>query len=305
MLNLAKIVIYPFFLMLSFTSLATTEDTSSMPNTEHLSFINGYSIGKFIAQGYQGKEKENFLQGLQKAFEEQNDELSMKQEITEEKARWFKEGGLDDATKAAYAYGYLSGQKPSIKEFAIDYNVFLQGMVDALLNPDLSYLDPKKANKITKVFNTKQIAKHKQYLVTLNNENLEKGKSFLKSNAQKQDVITLDNGLQYKVIKEGAGNKPALNDFVELKVIGKKINGDVFFDSEKETKKPIKIKVGGSIKGWKQALSKMPAGAIWELYVPAELAYGNIGWRELIEPGETLIYQIELVSIEASKAESE
>jgi len=127
-------------------------------------------------------------------------------------------------------------------------------------------------------------------------KNVEEGAAFLKENASKADVITLPSGLQYKVLVEGNGAKPKATDKVTTHYHGTLINGTVF-DSSVERGQPATFPVNGVIAGWIEALQLMPTGSKWQLYVPSDLAYGARGASELIGPHTTLIFDVELISI--------
>ena len=127
-------------------------------------------------------------------------------------------------------------------------------------------------------------------------ENIEEGKNFLKENASKPDVITLPSGLQDKILVEGTGAKPKATDKVTTHYHGTLINGTVF-DSSVERGQPATFPVNGVIAGWVEALQLMPVGSKWQLYVPSDLAYGTRGASELIGPNTTLIFEVELLSI--------
>lgn len=127
-------------------------------------------------------------------------------------------------------------------------------------------------------------------------KNLREGEAFLLNNKSAKDVITLENGLQYKIIVAGKGAKPAANDMVTVNYSGKLIDGTEF-DSSYKRGVPAVFPVNGVIAGWTQALQLMPAGSVWELYIPAKLAYGERGAPPTIGPNQTLIFKVELLSI--------
>lgn len=129
--------------------------------------------------------------------------------------------------------------------------------------------------------------------------NRKAGESFLTANKAKTGVTTLADGLQYKVLKEGSGPKPTANDTVTVNYRGTLIDGKEF-DSSYKRGQPATFPVGGVIKGWTEALQLMPVGSKWELYIPADLAYGDQG-RPGIEPGDTLVFEVELLSIGGKK----
>lgn len=129
--------------------------------------------------------------------------------------------------------------------------------------------------------------------------NAEEGAKFLEVNSKKPGVITTASGLQYKVIKEGAGTSPTESSTVKVNYEGKLINGKKF-DSSYDRGEPAEFPVNGVIKGWTEALLLMKPGAIYELYIPWNLAYGEQGYMD-IPPAATLIFKVELIAITDKK----
>lgn len=123
------------------------------------------------------------------------------------------------------------------------------------------------------------------------------GQQFLENNKKEQGVVTLPDGLQYKVLKEGTGPKPTANDTVIVHYSGTLINGNEF-DSSYKRGQPITFPVRGVIPGWTEALQLMPVGSTWMLYIPSSLAYGANGAPPVIGPNETLIFKVELLGIQ-------
>jgi FKBP-type peptidyl-prolyl cis-trans isomerase FklB len=126
------------------------------------------------------------------------------------------------------------------------------------------------------------------------------GEVFLAANKSKPGVVTLPSGLQYKILTEGTGPKPTANDTVSCNYRGTLINGQEF-DSSYKRGQPASFAVGGVIPGWTEALKLMPVGSRWQLFIPSELAYGDRGNGPDIGPGETLIFELELLSIAEKK----
>ena len=122
------------------------------------------------------------------------------------------------------------------------------------------------------------------------------GDAFLAVNKGKEGVTALPDGLQYKVLTLGSGPKPTANDTVTVNYRGTLLNGKEF-DSSYKRGQPATFPVGGVIKGWTEALQLMPVGSKWQLFIPADLAYGDRGAGGDIGPGETLIFEVELLSI--------
>lgn len=125
------------------------------------------------------------------------------------------------------------------------------------------------------------------------------GDAFLAANKDKKGVVTLPDGLQYKVLKQGKGPKPTASDTVVVNYEGKLIDGTVF-DSSYTRGEPAVFPVLGVIAGWVEALQLMNVGSTWELYVPANLAYGEQGAPPMIGPNQTLIFKVDLLSIKRS-----
>lgn len=127
-------------------------------------------------------------------------------------------------------------------------------------------------------------------------KNKSEGESFLTLNRTKPGVVSLPDGLQYKILTEGKGPKPTAKDVVTVNYEGKLINGTVF-DSSYKRNQPATFPVSGVIAGWVEALQLMPVGSTWELYIPANLAYGKNGAPPVIGPNEVLIFKVDLINI--------
>ncbi len=125
------------------------------------------------------------------------------------------------------------------------------------------------------------------------------GEAFLAANKSKEGVVTLPSGLQYKILTAGKGPKPTANDTVTCNYRGTLVNGKEF-DSSYKRGEPVSFSVTGVIGGWTEALQLMPVGSKWQLFIPADLAYGDRGKGD-IAPGETLIFEVELLSIGEQK----
>ena len=191
--------------------------------------------------------------------------------------------------KVSYALGLSIGN--NFKSSGIDSVVmddFMQGLSDVLEEkaPQLSYDEAK--HEIEAYFMDLQ-----QKAVKLNKE---AGEEFLKINAHKEGVTTLPSGLQYEVIKMGEGPKPTLSDTVTCHYHGTLING-IVFDSSMDRGEPASFPLRGVIAGWTEILQLIPVGSKWKVTIPSDLAYGDRGAGEHIKPGSTLIFIIELLSI--------
>jgi len=127
-------------------------------------------------------------------------------------------------------------------------------------------------------------------------KNKKEGEAFLAENKKKEGVVTLPSGLQYKVIKEGTGKQPSADATVETNYRGTLIDGTEF-DSSYKRGQAATFPVNGVIAGWTEALQLMKEGAKWQLFVPANLAYGERGAGNVIGPNATLIFEVELISV--------
>ncbi len=138
--------------------------------------------------------------------------------------------------------------------------------------------------------------KQTQQMAQTTETNRVEGARFLEGNKLKEGVVSLSSGLQYKIMEKGEGVLPGINDTVECNYKGSVLDGTVF-DSSFTRGKPAVFQVNGVIPGWVEALQLMPVGSRWELYVPANLAYGDQGAGNAIKPGQTLIFEVELLGI--------
>ena len=158
-------------------------------------------------------------------------------------------------------------------------------------------LDEKKEPKISAVDAQKVIQNYFQKKQAKASESvIEEGKKFLEENSKKEGIISLESGLQYQVIKSAEGPKPTINDQVTTHYHGTLLDGTVF-DSSIERGQPATFPVSGVIKGWTEALQLMTVGSKWKLFVPYDLAYGERGAGPKIGPYTTLIFEVELISI--------
>lgn len=168
---------------------------------------------------------------------------------------------------------------------------FLAGFISTLQKKNTTGLDEANAYVQTKAEAIKEKATEKQYA-----ENKAAGEKFLAENASKEGVKTTPSGLQYKIIKEGTGAIPTDSSKVKVNYKGTLIDGTEF-DSSYERNEPTTFRANQVIKGWTEALTMMPVGSKWELYIPQDLAYGSRDAGK-IKPFSTLIFEVELVGIE-------
>nr|WP_314831811.1 FKBP-type peptidyl-prolyl cis-trans isomerase [uncultured Porphyromonas sp.] len=191
--------------------------------------------------------------------------------------------------KVSYALGLSIGQNFRASGFdEISLEDFLAGVRDVLqeAEPRMTYDEAKVViNDYFQEVRRKAVERNKAA-----------GEEFLKINGRKAGVVTLPSGLQYEVIKMGDGEKPQLTDTVECHYHGTLINGQVF-DSSMDRGQTAKFPLQGVIKGWTEVLQLMPVGSKWKVTIPSDLAYGDRGAGEMIQPGSTLVFIIELIGI--------
>ena len=216
----------------------------------------------------------------------------------------------DDKKKAAYYAGIQIGQQIS--------NQMVKGINHELFGDDSTKTISLKnfmagfisgttgKGGLMTVDSAQQVAQ--EMMRAIKAKNLEKefgpnkkaGEDFLKENAKKEDVKTLESGVQYKVIKEGTGILPKDTSRVKVHYEGRTLDGKVF-DSSYKRGQPTDFRANQVIKGWTDALVHMPAGSIWEVYIPQELAYGERQQGADIKPFSMLIFKIELIEVDAKK----
>jgi FKBP-type peptidyl-prolyl cis-trans isomerase FklB len=194
----------------------------------------------------------------------------------------------------SYSLGVQTARTFVKDDVDIDVDQFIKGLKDASSGKPLLITDDQ-LRKVMNGFQSELRRNLKKTRAIAAGENMRNGKTFLDENKKKPDVITLPSGLQYRVIKEGGGKKPTEMDTIECNYRGTVINGTQFDASE--AGKPATMKVNGLIGGMKEALKLMSVGSHWELFIPSPLAYGPRAVGSEIGPNETLIFDLELVSI--------
>ncbi len=202
---------------------------------------------------------------------------------------------MNNTQKLSYTIGYEMGQNFKKQNVSVNTQMLTKGLQDGLQGREASLSKAQRQATIA-AFQKTMIAKQENQMKAVSKKNLQEGQKFLQENAQKPGVKTLKDGLQYKVLVKGTGPKPTLNDTVTVNYSGQFLNGKVF-DSSYQRGKPTTFSLNQVIKGWQEALTHMPTGSTWEVYVPAKLAYGEQGMGPVIGPNKTLKFKIELISI--------
>jgi FKBP-type peptidyl-prolyl cis-trans isomerase FklB len=197
--------------------------------------------------------------------------------------------------KASYGVGMNVGKSFKSDLIDLDTDAFVRGFKDALAgaNPAVTEEDLEKA--ITAMRD--DVARKSGDRIAANKK---AGQEFLaKNKADNKDVKVTESGLQYVVLKEGTGPTPKPTDTVKVHYRGTLVDGTEF-DSSYKSNKPATFPVNQVIPGWTEALQKMKVGSKWKVVIPSEIAYGDQGQPPVIPPAATLIFEIELLSIEKS-----
>jgi FKBP-type peptidyl-prolyl cis-trans isomerase FklB len=197
--------------------------------------------------------------------------------------------------KLSYIIGMDMGKNLKNQSVDIDSNILARGLKDAL-SGSKSVLTEQEVRDTLSVFQKEMVAKQQ----AIGEKNKKEGEAFLAENKKKKGVTTLPSGLQYKVVKAGTGKKPKPTDTVTVQYQGTLIDGTEF-DSSYRRGQPATFPVNGVIPGWTEALGLMQEGAKWQLFIPPNLAYGERGTGSQIGPNATLIFEVELVSIQEKK----
>jgi len=194
--------------------------------------------------------------------------------------------------KVSYSLGISAGTYYAKQGLdSLDVNAFAMGLKDAITQDTSNMkMSEMEANVVLQKFFTQLSQKKSEAAI-------KEGKDFLAENAKKDNVVTLADGLQYKILKEGSGPKPSATDKVKVHYTGKLLDGTVF-DSSVERGEPITFQLNRVIPGWTEALQLMPVGSKWRLFIPSDLAYGERGAGQTIPPNSTLIFDVELLGIE-------
>lgn len=200
--------------------------------------------------------------------------------------------------KASYAIGVNIGKGLHRDGVDVDPASVSRGIRDALLNNKLLLTDDEMKTAIMSL-QADLKKKADTEMAAAGAANKKEGETFLAANKTKEGVVTLPDGLQYKILTPGNGPKPTATDTVVANYKGTLINGTEF-DSSYKRGQPVTFPVGQVIKGWTEILQMMPTGSKWEVYIPSDLAYGPQGPGRAgpIGPDQTLIFEIELVSIQ-------
>ncbi|CAD6363964.1 FKBP-type peptidyl-prolyl cis-trans isomerase [Shewanella putrefaciens] len=210
-----------------------------------------------------------------------------------------------EAQKEAYSVGasigrYMSGHIKEQEELGlpVDRSLIVTGFTNGL-NDQLK-LTEEEMQTLLQGLDKKLNDKRQEQAIAISAKNIEEGKKYLEENKAKPGVVTTESGLQYEVLTPGSGEKPAAEDTVEVDYVGTLLDGKEF-DSSYKRGQTIKFPLDRVIPGWTEGLQLMPVGAKYKFVIPAELAYGERD-NGTIPPNSTLIFEVELKSIEKAQA---
>ncbi|WDP89588.1 MAG: FKBP-type peptidyl-prolyl cis-trans isomerase [Desulfobacter sp.] len=200
-----------------------------------------------------------------------------------------------DLDQVSYVFGQSVGGNFRRQGFEIDPKIFADSFI-AAFNGEEPKMAAGEMQHIMQNFQRAMEDKKQAEQMEAGKKNIEAGNKFLEENIKNEGVKATESGLQYKVITEGSGKKPAATDTVETHYEGKTLDG-VIFDSSYKRGQTATFPLNGVIKGWTEALQLMAEGSKYELYIPSELAYGPTGSGGTIEPYSTLIFTVELIKV--------
>jgi FKBP-type peptidyl-prolyl cis-trans isomerase len=203
-----------------------------------------------------------------------------------------------DKDKQSYAIGMNIGKSIHRDGVDVDPNILLRGMKDALAGGKTALTDDEAKSVMTNL-QVNMRKEQAEIAQQAGDANKKAGDAFLAANKTKDGVITLPSGLQYKILTQGTGPKPAATDTVVCNYKGTLLDNSEF-DSSYSRNQPLTIPVSGVIKGWTEALQLMPVGSKWQLFIPSDLAYGPQA-KGPIGPNSTLIFEVQLLSIQEKK----
>jgi len=195
----------------------------------------------------------------------------------------------------SYSYGYLMGRNNTDALTDLNLDIFYQGLQEGAQSKTARLTDEEMAKAINdykKTLEAKQLVEFQK----TGQLNTQAGTAFLADNAKKSGVITTKSGLQYQVLKEGNGQKPKATSRVKVNYEGRLLDGTVF-DSSIARNHPVEFQLSQVIAGWTEGLQTMKEGGKTRFFIPANLAYGEVGAGDTIGPNSTLIFDIELLQV--------
>ncbi|MBH1989001.1 MAG: FKBP-type peptidyl-prolyl cis-trans isomerase [Myxococcaceae bacterium] len=205
--------------------------------------------------------------------------------------------------KVSYILGYSTGKSFAEQSVDVNQEIFVRALKEGLTKDSQPALNEEQMREVMTTFRTNLMEKRKQEAEEAGKKNQKEGEEFLAKNKTAEGVVTLPSGLQYKIVKAGSGERAGKEDSVTVEYTGSLLDGKTF-DSTKTRGKPATFSVGNTIPGMAEALQLMPAGSEWELFIPANLAYGAQGVGSSIGPNQVLKFNVQVISIEKGNAEA-
>ncbi len=200
------------------------------------------------------------------------------------------------AARASYSIGFNLGRNLAAQGVEIDHDMIARGVADGGSGAE-PLMTVEQMDAAVGELQKQVAALQAERARVLGEKNREAATAFLASNGAREDVVTTESGLQYRVLTEGTGPKPSAQDRVRVHYTGTLLDGTKF-DSSVDRGEPVAFKLDGVIAGWQEALPLMKVGSKWKLFVPSELAYGERGAPPVIGPHALLIFEVELLAIE-------
>ena len=194
-----------------------------------------------------------------------------------------------------YSYGYVMGRSNAETLKQINLNAFIQGIKEGSSGQKATLTDEEMAKALAQY---KQQSEAKQMLEfkKIASENAKQGEAFLANNAKQASVVTRPSGLQYSILQQGTGQSPTAKSKISVNYEGRLLDGTVF-DSSFARNEAVEFQVSQVIQGWTEGLQLMKEGAKYRFFIPAKLAYGEIGAGDSIGPNSTLIFDVELLKV--------
>jgi FKBP-type peptidyl-prolyl cis-trans isomerase FklB len=196
-----------------------------------------------------------------------------------------------------YAIGTMIAGNLKQQGLDVDVAELAKGISDTLEGKK-PRLDETQVQQVMMAMQQQQMQAQQEKAAAAAGKNKEEGAAFLAKNGKEEGVVTTASGLQYKILKQGDGAKPTATDTVKVHYHGTLLDGKVF-DSSVDRGEPISFPLNGVIKGWTEGVQLMPVGSKFKFFIPSDLAYGDNGAGADIEPGATLIFEVELIAIES------
>ena len=202
----------------------------------------------------------------------------------------------DQKDKVSYSIGVNIGNNLKTLPVEVNLDLIIKGIRD-MVSGTKSLMTDEEIRETMMAFQKEVTAKYAEKMKVLGEKNKKEGQEFLAENKKKEGITTLPSGLQFKVLTAGTGKKPLDTDTVTVHYRGTLIDGTEF-DSSFRRGQPATFPVKGVIPGWTEAIKLMPQGSKWQIFIPSQLAYGERGAGNQIGPNATLIFDVELISIQ-------